>query len=240
MNASTNGRELFGRYAYPPNELGYCGPTDGGGTSALASHAQEFDGAWPYLATIAGAVGACDVLDEDVVTSYWIGGPALGKVDPTQLLDRIRTAFKGQVTGLLDAVPAAPEVLAHHSFHVFVVYPWIRFLRRDAQTALGVMQDCRIRWGTVESVESEHAVLSSRSLQLDDGMLLLGPPQATAVRWRKGDVSLAPAPAPGAVVSAHWDWICATLTETECEALAAATQATLDLVNSCADQGVRL
>ena len=72
---------------------------------------------------------------------------------PRQLLDRLRTAFKGQVTGLLDAVPATAEVLAHHSFHVFVVYPWVRFLRRDAATAVRVMQDCRIRWGTVESVD---------------------------------------------------------------------------------------
>ena len=64
------GQALFAQYAYPPNELGYCGPTDGGGTSGLASHAKEFDGAWPYLAAIAEAVGASDPLDEDVVGSY--------------------------------------------------------------------------------------------------------------------------------------------------------------------------
>ena len=96
-----------------------------------------------------------------------------------QLLARLRTAFKGQVTGLLDAVPATAEVLAHHSFHVFVVYPWVRFLRRDAATALRVMQDCRIRWGTVESVAGEHVVISSRPLQLDDGRL---DPRRTADR----------------------------------------------------------
>ena len=168
---------MFGRYAYPPNELGYCGPTDGGGTSGLASHAKEFDGAWPYLTAIADAVGASDPLDEDVVSSYWVGGPALYKVDPAELLARLRAAFKGQVTGLLDAVPATAEVLAHHSFHVFVVYPWVRFLRRDAATAVQVMQDCRIRWGTVESVAGEHAVISSSPLQLDDGRLILGEPQ---------------------------------------------------------------
>ncbi|MGV0797940.1 DUF6390 family protein, partial [Mycolicibacterium elephantis] len=33
MTGLTTGQTLFGRYAYPPNELGYCGPTDGGGTS---------------------------------------------------------------------------------------------------------------------------------------------------------------------------------------------------------------
>ena len=107
--------------------------------------------------------------------------------------------------------PATAEVLAHHSFHVFVVYPWVRFLRRDAATALRVMQDCRIRWGTVESVTGEHAVISSSPLQLDDDRLILGESQTETVQWKKGDLSLAPAPTPGTIVSAHWDWVCGTL-----------------------------
>ena len=49
--------------------------------------------------------------------------------------------------------------------------------------------------------------------------------------WRKGGTTLAPAPVPGETVAAHWDWLCGTLTESETAALAAATQATLDLVN---------
>jgi len=231
----TTGQALFGRYAYPPNELGYCGPTDGGGTSGLASHAREFDGAWPYLTAIADAAGVSDALDEDVVSSYWIGGPALHEVGSESLLVRLRTAFKGQVTGLLDEVPATSEVLAHHSFHVFVVYPWVRFLRRDAATALGVMQDCRIRWGTVEAIAGEHAVIASQPLELEDNRLTLGEPRLERVQWKKGGLSLAPAPVPGAIVSAHWDWVCGTLTDDETAALAAATQATLNVVNICSD-----
>jgi hypothetical protein len=232
------GHALFAQYAYPPNELGYCGPADSGGTSGLASHAREFDGAWPYLAAIAEAVGASDPLDEDVVSSYWVGGPALTKVDPAALLTRLRTSFKGQVTGLLGAVHAAPGVLAHHSFHVLVVYPWVRFLDRDSATALGVMQDCRIRWGTVESVEGEYAVIASRPLQLTAGGLTLGESRPERVQWKKGELSLAPAPVPGSIVSAHWDWVCATLTRDESAALESATQATLDLVNTSRSKSV--
>jgi hypothetical protein len=227
------GRALFGQYAYPPNELGYCGPAQGDGMSGLATHAEEFDGAWPYLTAIADAVGGVDPLDEDVVRSYWVGGPLLGRVDPTQLLVRLRTVFKGQVTGLLGELASATGVLAHHSFHVFVVYPWMRFLRRDATTALRVMQDCRIRWGRVESVTGEQATIASRPLQFEDGTLSLGEPQIEQVWWRKDGVSLAPAPAPGATVSAHWDWVCGTLTDDDSAALAAATLTTLDLVNAC-------
>jgi hypothetical protein len=234
MNSDTinPGHTLFAHYAYPPNELGYCGPTDASAQSELATHAKEFDGAWPYLAAIADAVGTPDPLDEDVVRSYWVGGPSLDSVRPDVLLDRLRTTFKGQVTGLLDDLPADSKILAHHSFHVFVVYPWVRFLHRATETALRVLQDCRIRWGRVESVVGEQAVILSRPLEFDDGSLSLGEPQPERVHWRKGGVSLAAAPAPGETVSAHWDWICGTLTDADSSALADATQTTLDLVNA--------
>lgn len=237
MTGLPTGRTLFGRYAYPPNELGYCGPTDGGGTAGLASHAAEFDGAWPYLTAIADVVGA-DALDQEVVASYWVGGPALDKVDPAELLARLRKSFTGQVTGLLDVLSPNAAVLAHHSFHVFVVYPWVRFLGRDAPTAVHVLQNCRIRWGTVQSVDDQRAVISAPPLRFDDGWLVLGAPQTETLHWAKGEVSLASAPAPGTVVSAHWDWVCATLTDTECAALEAATRTTLELVNSLVAQGV--
>ena len=223
---------LFDQYAYPPNELGYCGPTDGGGASGLAAHAKEFDGAWPYLAAIAETLGASDPLDEEVVSSYWVGGPALAKVDPAALVTRLRTSFKGQVTGLLDALDPSPNVFAHHSFHVFVVYPWVRFLDRDATTALGVMQDCRIRWGTVESIDGEHAMIASPALRLTDGELILGDPRTERVQWKKGELSLTPAPTPGSIVAAHWNWVCETLDADQLMALEAATQTTLDLVNT--------
>jgi hypothetical protein len=232
------GYAVFARYAFPPNELGYCGPSDASvllrqdSPAAVAEHAREFDGAWPYLRAIADAAGVEDPLDADVVGSYWVGGPLLDRVDPTALLGRLRSAFAGQVTGLLAELPSANGVSAHHSFHVFVVYPWVRFLDVDPTTPVRVMQDCRIRWGTVDSVDGEHAVIVSRPLSYDGGVLALGEPTGEKVRWRKDGASLAPAPSPGDTVSAHWDWICGTLTDPDCTALAAATDATLDLVNA--------
>jgi hypothetical protein len=232
------GHQLFAQYAYPPNELGYCGPASHDGELAL--HAREFDGAWPYLAAIADAAGDSDFLNEEVVRSYWLGGPLLDKVEPESLLARLREAFTGQVTGMLSDLPSATGVLAHHSFHVFVVYPWVKFLHRDSETALRVMQDCRIRWGTVESVDGEQAVVSSRPLTLDAGELTLGPPSAETLNWSKDGMYLTPAPLPGVTISAHWDWVCGTLTEDESAALSATTQTTLDLVNAMLSQDVSI
>jgi hypothetical protein len=228
----SKGHELFAQYAYPPNELGYCGPSDGAGPSELATRAKDFDGAWPYLTELAKAVGGSDPLDEETVRSYWIGGPSLDEVNADEMLARLRAVFKGQVSGLLSELPTATGVLAHHSFHVFVVYPWVKFLDRDPTTSVGVMQDCRIRWGTVESVAGQHVMITSRPLRLAAGRLELGEPEIEQVSWRKGDLSLAPAPVPGTTVSAHWDWVCGTLTGDEATALSTATQTTLDLVNS--------
>jgi hypothetical protein len=227
----------FARYAFPPNELGYCGPADAsvllaeGSAADLASHAKEFDGAWPYLGAIADAAGVADPLDAAVVRNYWVGGPLLHAVDPDALLSRLRASFAGQVTGLLDALEPG-EALAHHSFHVFAVYPWIRFLDRDAEKPVQVMQDCRVRWGTVESLHGDHAVISSQPLAFADGGLLLGDPVPERVRWRRDGTSLAPPPIPGQTVTAHWDWLCGSLADGEGDACAMATQASLDIVNA--------
>ena len=67
----------FVRYAYPPNQRGYCGPTDTGSfleygrtgqiDAGFLQLAQAFTGAWPYLELIAGATGVPEPLDSRVV-----------------------------------------------------------------------------------------------------------------------------------------------------------------------------
>ena len=75
-----NGAQLFVRYAYPPNSLGYCGPAD---STALREYAaacvtdpglvqlaRAFSGAWPYLELISAGCGMGDPLDQRVVEAY--------------------------------------------------------------------------------------------------------------------------------------------------------------------------
>jgi hypothetical protein len=134
--------------------------------------------------------------------------------------------------GLLDDVPVSESVVAHHSFHVFVVYPWIRFLDRNPEPALHVLQNCRIRWGTVVEVEGEHVKLESRPLVRNGRRIELDSAVAEYVRWSRGGASLIAAPRPGDTVSAHWDWVCDTLSPHDVTALTESTLTTLGVVNA--------
>lgn len=234
--AATVNVALFARYAFPPNELGYCGPPDASvllrseADIHILRHAEGFAGAWPYLQEIAATCGL-DPLDSEVVRAYWVGGPLLDRVDGRAMVNRIRHAMAGQPTGFLDCVDDEAHALAHHSFHVMVVYPWIRFLDTGPETPLRILQACRIRWGVVVSVDDEHAVIESAPLVLDGAGLALGDVCAETVRWCRAGTALAPRPQPGQTVAAHWDWVCGPLDESDRTALADATETTLTLVN---------
>jgi len=226
------GAALFARYAFPPNELGYCGP-DGaqvllagsseGFEAEVARRARLFDGAWPYLEIIAATAGLTDPLDSRVVEAYWLGNELLELVDPAACAAELRERFAGQVTSRLGTATAA---LPHHSFHVFAVYPWVRMLGRgNDAVALSVLQQCRIRWGTVVRVDGERATVRSQPLVLVDGALTLGAEQEESARWSANGSSLVGHLAEGDVVSLHWDWVCDTLTAEQVAALRRWTEA---------------
>jgi hypothetical protein len=227
---------LFARYAFPPNELGYCGPDDpevllrhatsaGVPAAEIDRRARLFEGAWVYLEEIAAAAGIADPLDARVVEAYWVGNDLLDAVDPAALLATLRVRFAAQLVG-----PAAGrwasigprEVVAHHGFHVFAVYPWAGLLRARADTALSILDNCRIRWGTVVSVDGDRVRVCTRPLTWDGRRLGLGPERIEPVRWSIG-AAAGRAPAPGELVSCHWDWVCDRLTAGQAARLEART-----------------
>jgi hypothetical protein len=263
-----SGAELFARYAYPPNALGYCGPEDGAARLArraagrdpeeggFAEVAGAFEGAWPYLELLAEVLGASDPLDAEVVEAYWIGGPALERVSPARFGPFLAQRFGAQVGvdwGLVRRLVAAGAV-PHHSFHVLAIYPWLGLLRsgRAGQSGhathagkatqaghaggggrpLEVLDRCRIRWGTVLSVEGSQAVLASAPLTWDGRALALGEPVEERVDALIEGVTTVPGLGPGDLVAAHWHWICDRLDAEGVERLREATERHLDLVNA--------
>lgn len=221
---SAPGALLFARYAYPPNQLGYCGPEGaaallrGDAPAEIARRARQFEGAWSYLEFIARAAGVADPLDEAVVRAYWVGNELLDRVAPAELLRFLRSRFPGQAGGTWQ--DADTRAVAHHSFHVFEVYPWAALLRRTgAPAAVSVLDRCRIRTGLVREVHGEAATVRSRPLLFGAGGLAPGPARDEAVTWSAGGRSLLAGLRPGDLVALHWDWVCDVITAEQAERL---------------------
>ncbi len=149
---------MFARYAYAPNELGYCGPADApralltagaagatgaasatdsagaGGAGAtggdLRALARRFHGAWPYLRILARLTGIDDPLDRRVVEAYWLGGGVSEAVDPREFGAALLAVIGPQAGWYWRHLTPQilDEVAPNHCFHVFGVYPWSRLL----------------------------------------------------------------------------------------------------------------
>jgi hypothetical protein len=248
MRATTeiSGALLFGRYAFPPNRLGYCGPDD---HQALFEHVSErqaggallalerrFDGAYPYLRLIAQATGIGDPFDRRVVEAYWLGNSTLDRVDLQQFAASLDERFKkrmsprafGWLSGKI-ALGARP----HHNFHVFDVYLKAGLTRDErAPITLERMDACRISWGTVVAVAGPELIVTRQPLVLREGKLALGEAQTKQILRQIDGRGFADDAAPGDVVSIHWNWACEVLDAAHLRRLQDETQRSLAIANT--------
>lgn len=239
-----NGALLFSRYAYPPNQLGYCGPEDhrelleygssGIVDPGLARLARGFSGAWPYLQLIAHATGIEDPLDRRVVEAYWIGNPLLEKVDMTvfgnSLMERFRPRTGKHWAHLAEAIPEG--AVPHHNFHVFGVYPWVGLLTHESsEHPLHVLEKCRVRWGQVLTVLGDELTVRSQPLTWNGHSLSLGEVRTETVTSAIGGMGFVRDLEPGEWISMHWDWVCDRLTRRQLSTLRYYTQQQLLITN---------
>ena len=263
-----SGAVLFARYAYPPNELGYCGPADAAGMLRaisrdgatdgvdpvdpahqadpvdlaheadpvdLVERARDFDGAWVYLELLAEAAGVEEPLDPRVVEAYWVGNDLLDRLDQARFERHVRARFDAQVAGRwrsLEVTTGPAHPCANHSFHVFEVYPWVGLLHSGSTTPVRVLDQCRIRWGTVLRIDGDEVVVRSQPLVWDGRALALGPARQERARWSAGGHALAHNLRPGQQVSLHWDWVCDVLTPAARRALGHYTAGQLAATNT--------
>lgn len=245
----TSGPSLFARFAFPPNALGYCGPTDSvelfevssaGADREISALATAFDGAFPYLQLIAGTNGIDDPLDSRVVEAYWIGNRLLEGGAPwmgASLDERFRRRAGRHWGSIEAAIPAG--AVPHHSHHVFGVYPWVGLLREGrVQEPMHVLDRCRIRWGSVVAVDGDRVLISARPLGWDGQRIFLDQPRDEWVAWAENGRSPIASPQPGDTVAAHWDWVCDVLTPTRLKNLRAWSMHTLALVNAQSPVGM--
>ncbi|MGD0853041.1 MAG: DUF6390 family protein [Acidimicrobiales bacterium] len=248
LTTSVSGPSLFARYAYPPNELGYCGPrdsgaliesgTDPGGAALLGHLAHQFDGAWPYLELIAQCNGISDPLDRRVVEAYWVGNALSLRVPAMSLATSLDERFARRSARNFEPLVSAAFTggVIQHSFHVFAVYPWFGMLRAGKEGApLDVLERCRIRWGHVVDVEGDFVTVTSRPLIFEGSQLCFGDERLEVVRRAFDGVGFVEDLAPGDPVSMHWDWVCDRLSEVSLRWLQRCTRKNLHAVN-CLDR----
>ena len=216
-----SGLQLFARYAYPPNERGYCGPDDhmalleyrtrGVTDAGLAELARKFHGPWPYLKMMAEKTGAGGPFSLRVVEAYWVGNELLDAIAPADFGNTVEGRFKPRIGNkkwgwMAEAIPGG---IPHHSFHVFVTYPWVGLLTEsDRGEPLEILDKCRIRWGKVHAVQGEKAVVESQPLTWDGKRLELGAPQLETVTLASGGLGFIGSLKAGDWVSMHWTWVC--------------------------------
>jgi hypothetical protein len=244
LETLTSGAILFARYAYPPNELGYCGTSDHRGLlhygaeqtvdAGLVQLAQGFSGAWPYLEFIAGATGIRVPLDRRVVEAYWLGGSILDTIDMARFGNALMERFRkraGKGWGYLaEAIPAG--AVPSHAFHVFGVYPWVGLLRTGrAETPLEHLDKCRIRWGQVVSTEGDQVTVLSRPLTYDGTEIGLGERRVETARRSIDGMGFLEAFRPGDWVSLHWGWVCDRLSRRQLHLLQRSTMRQFEITN---------
>ena len=207
-----------------------------GGTAVvdpdLTRLARSFAGAWPYLELIAARAGIPDPLDRRVVEAYWVGNRLLDATGPAPLADSMEERFRPHLGLRFGGL--ARDVLeggvAHHSFHVLCVYPWVGMLadHRRGDHALSVLDQCRIRWGRVVAVRGDRVEVESRPLTWDGHRLDLGEPVVASVETSVVGTAELRA---GDWVSLHWQWVCDRLSTGQTRALRDYTRRHIDLVN---------
>ncbi len=228
---AARGAEMFARYAYAPNALGYCGPPLGatlrdGSVDEVRRAATKFSGAWPYLRVLSELTGIADPLDYRLVESYWLGGGVGAELDPQDFYAALLAIIGPQAGRYWSHLTAqlAHEAAGNHCFHVFGVYPWTRFLGRGmGEHPLSVLDNCRITWGTVVSRYREDVEVLCRNLVWDGQALTLSEPSARVLEvWTDG-YSAVPDVSAGDQVAVHWGRLCGRLSQEQVRALADTT-----------------
>lgn len=216
--ASRAGMVRFIHYSFMPNRLGYCGPDQnsllfqygiaGEADPGLPPVLTKFLGPIPYLRTIASAAGISDIFDDRVVEAYWIGNSLLDRVSARELDSTLRARFGRELSPKLMEMVAGkvPQgARPHHSFHVFDVW---RQVGRLEGNVLATMDNCRISWGRVRSVDGAAVMVDRQALVMEEGKLGLGPLQPTPATRLLDGRGFVTALEPGDLVSLHWGWIC--------------------------------
>ena len=236
----SDGRLLFAKYAFRPNQLGYCGGPDsealldyvigGEADAGLDALIGKFEAAYPYLRFIANSNAIEDPTDPKVVQAYWLGNELLGQVDMGAYHEFIEERFAPRIPKRLQkyVLGKVPEgALPHHSFHVMDVSMRTGALAEQVES----LDRCRISWGRVQRLGLGTAEIEYRPLVMQDSRLALGEPTRRTVSISAGGRGYHIGLKVGSLVTVHWDWVCEEVQPQQVRRLEALTRFHIGLAN---------
>ncbi len=217
-----NGLTLCGRYAFAPNLYHYCGPekqsdllgylheqhTDPGLSEILS----QFDTLYAYLILIASENNIRDPFDRRVVEAYWLGNALTQHVTKKALVSHVENALEvRKKMSHSNFASLATSLMSHgmptHTDHVLSIY--MRTGHHAITHTLSTMDQCRISWGKVMSVNGVTVVARVEPLVYENESLRLGVPQLLTLSCVDVAASV------GDWVSIHWGYVCAVLSATQ-------------------------
>jgi hypothetical protein len=244
ITRSLAGLTLCARYAFMPNKLKYCGPSNertlfdyaasGRVDQGLIELLEKFETMYPYLKLIAKANHIKDPFDKRVVEAYWLGNSLLNKVemnnlylsllDDHHLKKRLSNQFFKE---LVFKIPIGAK--PHHAFHVLNIF--IRTGKDKIKHTLDTMQNCIITVGRVKKMGSpDELIVEADSLDFKEGKIIIIS-QERKVRYNFFGQKLIDDIKIGDFVSLHWDFTCDKLNLNQTKKLRAWNQYHLNLAN---------
>lgn len=221
MNADF-GLQQCSRYAFAPNLFHYCGPekqsdllgyiTEKKTDRGLIGILSQFDTLYKYLILIASENAIADPFDKRVVEAYWLGNSLTLNVKKSALVTHVDDALSvRKKMKSSDFLTLATSLMSHgmptHTDHVLSIY--IRTGHHSITHTLHTMDQCRISWGKVVSLDGSSVLTQVQPLLYENETLQLGMPQLKTLSCV--DVT----PSVGDWVSVHWGYVCAILTHTQ-------------------------
>ncbi len=231
--AKDAGELLYAKHAFPPNNLGYCGPDARGkildylhGSSAesLLPFLTRFEAAYPFVKMIAKSTGM-KPFDHRVTEAYWLGNSLLNQVPPPNFFEfthkdlALSRGMAGKKGGMgkeeakLLFRKLGSLAKPHHTFYVLNMYAKAGEKSESKEKLLQLLDSCRISWGKVLEVKRDTLIVERSSLveMEDDRLLTLAPPKEKEVGY---DPEIRPFNTirRGDWVSLHWNFASEKLT----------------------------